>query len=954
MKKTKQFLTIVTILVFLSTSYIQGIHYYENNFITEDSYQLNPIQNLMQLDQKIMNDNLVTNAWDNSESSTFNREFQHSNGFTESIDSITVDNCDDWALNSTFQFSDLRSQKINNGNAESTDTLWTDYIPSHYDGNVTRESNPPNGDVIDGNYSWYFDVVSNDHTTIVGFDNPIDVYSDSVIFSFSYSLIRNNLGSSYDSNICIRLFFQFDLYIFIWFDGNPGVLSNVTGPGGYADLIINEATFDGSIHEYSLNITALGLELFSQKPDQLRSLAVETWGENPYQMEFIMDDISLTDYVSPSNIGLVINSQQVNGNFGSGTISLFDQPSSQQNYFIQYTSTEEIYYNCSYSILGLGICTSKRISEFNNWDEVLWIETSNESYITPLSINNITLSKSISKDWIVDQILVDDIDTSYISNIENSTHQQIIFSCLLYNHIEFRFISDNLIDNMILSDYQITHNEVLNVVIESRIYQEEVEIYVIDVGENTIYSNSNISYINGDTSFSNVNFNSSIARATYKVIVFWKMLDRAGFGELSFDITSIPTKIIPNQNQITVNYKQSFDVEIDYLDVEISDSIDFATVDYSWDYGMGGLLQNPLKKYDANILNDEAKPGIYFLTIQASRNNYATAFLIIEVTVVFTDFNLILYAPETGCPGETITIIAYVEDNTSIPVSDVEIKFDINNNPYLETWTNSSGFASILYFISPIYQFNTLNISSYVIIDEIEFLQTSKSINIELSDIHRQANLGNSNHFNSNNNETTYFVFNIDYPSVGTNWYINIQSEYDPISAIIMTQSANITANITPIDIITWTRDVSNISVEFDILLLETRKPIPTYKVVTIKSEIIIEISLNINNLLYDGLEITLERKNDWLNYAEWELYQNDIIITEESELEVTDNYFKFKIYSLGNSSSIIYHLRGSRSNLIQMDSTTIILGIGTIALTIISTILLFKKKSAVSLDVQL
>ncbi|TET30306.1 MAG: hypothetical protein E3J70_04975 [Candidatus Heimdallarchaeota archaeon] len=954
MKKTKQFLTIVTILVFLSTSYIQGFYFYENNFITEDSYQFNPIQNLKQLDQKIMSDHLTTNTWYNSESSTFNREFQYSNGFNESVDSITVDNCDDWALNNTFQFSDLRSQKIKNGNAESDDTLWTDYIPSHYNGNVTRESNPPNGDVIDGNYSWYFDVVSNDHTTIVGFDDPIDVYSDSVIFSFSYSLLRNNLGSSYDSNICIRLFFQFDLYIFIWFDGNPGVLSNVTGPGGYADLIINEATFDGTIHEYSLNITALGLELFSQKPDQLRSLAVETWGEIPYQMEFIMDDISLTDNVSPSNISLVINTQQVNGNFGSGTISLYNQPSSQLDYIIQYISTEQIYYDCSYSILGVGKCTSKRISEFNNWNEVLWIETSNKSYITPLSINNITLSFSISKDWIVDQILVDDIDTSYISNIENSTHQQIIFSCLLYNQVEFRFISDNLIDNMILSDYQITHNEVLNVVIESRIYQEEVEIYVIDVEENTIYSNSNISNINGDTSFSNVNFNSSLPRATYKVIVFWKMLDRAAIGELSFDITSIPTKITPNQNQIVVNYKQNFDIEIDYLDIEISDSIDFATVDYSWDYGIGSLQQNPLKKYDINVPNDEATPGTYFLTIQASRNNYATAFLIIEVTIVFTDFNLILYARETGYPGETITINAYVEDNTSIPISDVEIKFSINNNPYLETWTNSSGFASILYFISPIYQFNTLNITSYIIINEIEFLQTSKSINIELSDIPRQANLGNSIHFDSNNNETTYFVFNIDYPTVGTNWYINIPSEYDPISAIIMTQSANITADITPIDIIIWTRDVSNISAEFDILLIETRKPIPTYKVETIKSKIIIEISLNINNLLYEGLEITLERKNDWLNYVDWELYQNDIIITEESELEITDNYFKFKIYSSGNSSSIIYHLKGSRSNLIQMDSTTIILGIGTIALTIVSTILLFKKKSAVSLDVQL
>lgn len=954
MKKTKQFLTIVTILVFLSTSYIQGIHNYDNNFITEDAFQFEPIQNLKQLDQQIMSDQFATNTWDNSESSTFDREFQYSNDINESVNPITVDNCDDWALNSTFQFSDLRSQKINNGNAESEDTLWTDYIPSHYDGNVTRESNPPNGDVIDGNYSWYFDVVSNDHTTIVGFDDPIDVYSDSVIFSFSYSLLRNNLGSSYDSNICIRLFFQFDLYIFIWFDGNPLVLSNVTGPGGYADLLINEATFDGTIHEYSLNITALGLELFNQKPDQLRSLAVETWGEIPYQMEFIMDDISLTDNVSPSDISLVINSQQVNGNFGCGTISLFDQPSSQLDYIIQYTSTEQIYYDCSYSILGLGKCSSKRFSEFNNWDEILWIETSNESYITPLSINNITLSILISKDWFVDQILVDDIDTSYISNLENSTHQKIIFSCLLYNKVEFRFISDNLIDNMILSDYLITHNEVLNIVIESRIYQEEVEIFIIDVEENTIYSNSNISNINGDTSFSNVNFNSSLPRATYKVIVFWKMLDRAGIGELNFDITSIPTEITPTQNQIMVNYKQNFVVEIDYLDVEISDSIDFATVDYSWDYGIGNLLQNPQKKYDTDVLNDEATPGTYFLTIQASRNNYATAFLLIEVTIVFTDFDLKLYAPETGYPSETITIAAYVEDNTSIPVSDVEIKFDINNNPYLETWTNSSGFASILYFISPIYQFSTLNITSYVIINEIEFLQTSKIINVELSDIPRQANLGNSNHFDSNNNETTYFVFNIDYPAVGTNWYINIPSEYDPISAIIMTQSANITADITPIDIITWSRDVSNISADFDILLLETRKPVPTYKVETIKSEIIIEISLNINNLLYDGLEITLERKNDWLNYAEWELYQNDIIITEESELEITDNYFKFKIYSSGNSSSIIFHLKGIRSNLIQMDSTTIILGIGTIALTVVSTILLFKKKSAVSLDVQL
>ncbi|MBY8994669.1 MAG: hypothetical protein KGD59_08975 [Candidatus Heimdallarchaeota archaeon] len=954
MKKIKQILAIVIILVFLSTLFGQEILHSKDHPYLEESSPFNPIQNQKQLDQEIMNNQFTIDALKKSEASTFNREFQFNDNFNESVNSLTIDNCDDWALNSSFQFSDLRSEKINNGNAESEDVLWTDYIPSHYTGNVTRESTPPNGKVISDNYSWYFDVVSNDHTTIVGFDDPIDVYSDSVIFSFSYSLLRNNLGSSYDSNLCIRLFFQFDLYIFIWFDGNPGVLSNVTGPGGYADLIVNEASFDGEVHEYSLNITALGLELFSQKPDQLRSFAIETWGEIPYEMEFIMDDISLTDAVSPSNINLAVNSQQIFGNLGSGTISLYNQPSSQINYLIQYASTELIYYNCNNFIVGTGVCSSNRYIEFNNWNEILWIETSNESYTTPLGINNITLSISVSNDWIVDQILVDDIGTSYLSKAENSTHQQIIFSCLLYNHVEFRFISDNLVDNMILSDYDITHNEILNVVIESRIYQDLVDIYVIDAEENTIYSNTNFSDINGDAIFSNINFNSDLPRGSYKVIIWWKTLDEAGIGELSFNLTSIPTIITPSQNQIAINYKQNFVIEIDYLDLELSDSIDFATVEYSWDYGIGSLQQNPQMKYDTNVLNDEAVPGLYLLSVQASKNNYATALIVIEVTVVFTDFSMMLYTPETGIPSETLSINAYVEDNISSPISDMEIKFNVNNNSYLETWTNSTGFATMLYYISPIYQFNTLNITSYVIINEIEFLQTSKSINVELSIIPREANQGNPNHFNSDDNESAYFIFSINYPSTGTNWYVNIPSEFDPITAIIMTQTINITAYISPINIITWTRDVSNISADFDVLILEIAKPIPIYKVETIKSEIIIELTINIDSLPYNGLIIYFERNNDWLNYAEWELYQNDIIITEESELEITNDYFKFKIFSSGNTSSIKYQLKGIRRNIIQMDSTTIILGVGTIALTIVSTVLLFKKKSAVSLDVQL
>ena len=954
MKKIKQILAIVTILVFLSTSYNLEVKkdVIDNKFI--DSSPDNPIQNQKKVNQEILDSSLSTNSWNQAIESSFNREFQFNNNFNETVDTLIIDECGDWALNSTFQFSDLRSEKILNGNAETEDILWIDYIPSNYNGNVTRESTPPSGDVINGNYSWYFDVVSNDHTTIVGFDDPIDVYSDSVILSFSYSLLRNNLGSSYDSNICIRLFFQFDLYIFIWFDGNPGVLSNVTGPGGYADLIINESDFNGENHEYSLNVTALGLELFNQKPDQLRSFAVETWGEIPYEMEFILDDISLTDEVAPSNINLEINSQQVTGSVGSGIVSIFNQPNTQIEYLILYSSSEYIYFDCSYLIIGLGKCISERTSQFNNWDEILWIETSNESFSVPLGINDIKLSISIPNYWLVDQILVDDIETNYNSYFENSTHQKIIFSSLIYNHIEFHFISDNLVDNMILSSYQITHNEDLDVIIESRIYQKTIEINILDIDENIVYSNINTSDISGEVIFSNINFNSSLSRDTYIVIVFWKMFESAGIGVLNFEITTIPTLIIPTQNKITINYKQNFNIEIDYLDLEISDSIDFAIVEYNWDYGTNYLQQNLQKKYDTTVQNDEVSPGNYLLYIQASRNNYATAHAIIEVTVVFTDFNLFLYTPVVGVPGETLTINALVEDNLSQPVSNMEIKFAVNNNSYLETWTNSSGFASMLYYISPIYQFNSLNITSFVIIDEIEFLEVTSGITIELGTILREANLGNPNHFNSISNETTYFVFDIDYPSIGTNWYVSIPQEYNPISAAIMTQSANITATVTPVDIITWTRDVSNISADLDILILEIEKPIPTYRVETKKSEIIIEITLNINYLSYDGLEIYFKRDSEWTNYADWELYQNDVIITEDSELEIMNDYFRFKIYTTEQTDSIKYQLKGIRNNIIQLDSTTIILGVGTIMLTVISTILLFKKKSAVSLDVQL
>ncbi|MHA1211161.1 MAG: hypothetical protein ACTSSH_01755 [Candidatus Heimdallarchaeota archaeon] len=131
-------------------------------------------------------------SYNQVEDSFIEKEFNITDSADESQDSFSIDNCDDWSLNNRFEFTDIRSEKIINGDAETTDTIWTDYIPSHYEGNVTRENAPPHGNVISDDYSWYFDLKTDDHTTIVGFDNPINVSSNSVIFSFSYSLLRNN------------------------------------------------------------------------------------------------------------------------------------------------------------------------------------------------------------------------------------------------------------------------------------------------------------------------------------------------------------------------------------------------------------------------------------------------------------------------------------------------------------------------------------------------------------------------------------------------------------------------------------------------------------------------------------------------------------------------------------------------------------------------------------------
>ncbi|MGC9777996.1 MAG: hypothetical protein HZR80_01985 [Candidatus Heimdallarchaeota archaeon] len=895
------------------------------------------------------------NSWNAVENSTIERSFHNNNSINETSNLVSIDNCDDWSLDSNFNFTNIREEKITNGDAETTETLWTDYIPSHYDGNVTRESNPPSGEVINGNNSWYFDIISDDHTTIVGFDDPINVSSNSVVFSFSYSLLRNNLDTSYDSNICIRLFFQFDIYIFIWFDGNLGVLSNVTGPGGYADLLVNEATFDGAIHEYMLNVTALGLELFNQEPDQLRSLAIQTWGEIQFDMEFIMDDISLTDQVSPLSVGMQINSIPVIGTEGFGFIQLSDNPAPQVDYLIQFTTQDTILWDCSYTIIGSGKSNSQRLLGFRTWDEVLWRETINDTILLPLGLNNITITKWIPTDWIIDQVLVNELSQSYSISETNSTHKNVQFYSSSISEIEYRLISTNLMDNIILSDYQITHDDSFSIYVESRIYSELIDLYILSPQEDIVFFTSNISESNGNIVYSDIKLSSDLSRGNYTIIAIWESSDEAGISTIEIELTSISTNTMPTESNITINYQQNFIIEIDYINLEDNSSIDQAQVSYSWDLGSGILLQKPNKKYSTEIIDCDADPNVYTLNIICSKNGYATSMLEINITVVFRDFALLIISPEIVIPGEVVTINAFVEDNLSSPVPNLEVQVEINDELYIKTWTNDSGYALAVYYISPIYSFSTLNISCSIIFDDIEYLSSEKNISINLFEAPRAVNLGSPNHLTSiRDNESVYFSFQINYPSIGKSWYIDIPVGFKPISALVVSNENNISATISPFGVITWTKEIINSSIDYDILLIEIEKPHPVYSFKPLNSELIIEITIDVNQVPYNGLEIVIHRDSDWSIYDNWNLYLNNAIVTEECNLVIEDELFTFKVYSTSEIDSITYQLKGTNQGIVQIEPSTIILGIGIAILTVTSTILLFKKKSDVSLDVQL
>ncbi|MHA1187965.1 MAG: hypothetical protein ACTSSK_14020, partial [Candidatus Heimdallarchaeota archaeon] len=519
-------------------------------------------------------------------------EFNHYNSCDSSTDQITINDCDDWNTNSALNFSDIRKETIINGNAESSDTMFTDYIPSHYDGNITKEDNIKNGEAIAGDYSWYFDIKSQDSTTIAGFDSPINLSSHSVIFSFSYSLLSNSLGTFYNSAICIRLFFQFDIYIFIWFNGNTATLGNVTGPGGVADLLINEASFDGEINHYSLNITSLGLDFFHQEPDQLRSFAVQTWGETSYNMGFAFDDISLTDMVDPPEAGLTVNSTPVTGDIGSGSVNINSNPIAILSLSIQNSYSNLIYWTCDYLINGYNSIADYRNLFFKDYSEISWIDTLNFTLSAPSICNEIIFSKWIPLDWAVDDIHFNDLSVSYGVLGSNTTHKNIeVVIPYATEVLKCYFTSSNYIDNVILSDYEISHNDMLSVFIQSQLLIEVIEIYVIDISNNELLSNTTVTDGIGEAILGNIKMESWYERGNYSVLVMWQSKTQAGLGSVSFEINTIPAEIAPENAYISTNYCQEVDICVDFVDLESNLTINQATVSYICEFSSGTLIQ---------------------------------------------------------------------------------------------------------------------------------------------------------------------------------------------------------------------------------------------------------------------------------------------------------------------------------------------------------------------------
>ena len=91
-------------------------------------------------------------------------------------------------------------------------------------------------------------------------------------------------------------------------------------------------------------------------------------------------------------------------------------------------------------------------------------------------------------------------------------------------------------DNVVLSDYQITHNDYFDIYIESRIYSEIIDLFIISSNEDILYSTNNISESNGNIVFSNIKLDSDLFRDNYTIKTIWESSDNAGISTIDIEV----------------------------------------------------------------------------------------------------------------------------------------------------------------------------------------------------------------------------------------------------------------------------------------------------------------------------------------------------------------------------------------------------------------------------------
>ena len=261
--------------------------------------------------------------------------------------------------------------------------------------------------------------------------------------------------------------------------------------------------------------------------------------------------------------------------------------------------------------------------------------------------------------------------------------------------------------------------------------------------------------------------------------------------------------------------------------------------------------QNGFNQYISTIQTDGVDPGNYSIIISGEKNGYATASSTIILEINVSSLILDLIIPPTAGLGDTIMPLTYVMDNLSNPMFNVSIIFRVNNQLNSETWTNSSGYAIMYYSIPISYEFDNLNISCSILIDEIEYYLIKKTILIEIFDLDRLVQLENPIHLNAITQEdSNYLYFSIRYPSIGEKWFAYMPDGFTAKSAKVISDLGNLTIVISPIGNIYWDKIVTNSSIVTDYLLLEIDSVEPLIAVDLNNEEVNIEISITTNNRL--------------------------------------------------------------------------------------------------------